>query len=190
MRCPGSGDCVVACSAGAACNIVNAPERPTLNALVRDLTGERLRMRLEVLSVNGEVVDSTETPVGAGIATATWTPKLTDLGWYRATMSLTNNAGAQVGGSYVDFIWAPMERTGEGVGATARGSGDRPRFGLVIDDLPDALCATAHAPEGDVMGVRHRSLPLEGVQFHPESVLMPEGARIVRNFLTRCRIAA
>jgi para-aminobenzoate synthetase component 2 len=61
---------------------------------------------------------------------------------------------------------------------------------LVIDDLPDALCATAHGPEGDVMGVRHRSLPLEGVQFHPESVLMPEGVRVVRNFLARCEADA
>ena len=61
---------------------------------------------------------------------------------------------------------------------------------LVIDDLPGELCASAHAAEGDVMAVRHRALPLEGVQFHPESVLMPGGARVVRNFLARCGAGA
>lgn len=61
---------------------------------------------------------------------------------------------------------------------------------LVIDELPDTLCATAYGPEGDLMGVRHRTLPLEGVQFHPESVLMPAGPRVVRNFLARCEAVA
>ena len=49
--------------------------------------------------------------------------------------------------------------------------------------LPDALEATAWADDGTVMGVRHRRLPLEGVQFHPESVLSEHGARLVENFL-------
>jgi anthranilate synthase/aminodeoxychorismate synthase-like glutamine amidotransferase len=61
---------------------------------------------------------------------------------------------------------------------------------LVIDELPDTLCATAWGPEGDLMGVRHCTLPLEGVQFHPESVLMPDGAHVVRNFLARCEALA
>jgi anthranilate synthase/aminodeoxychorismate synthase-like glutamine amidotransferase len=54
---------------------------------------------------------------------------------------------------------------------------------LVADpDLPDELERTATS--GDVvMGVRHRSLPAEGVQFHPESVLTPEGKRLLANFL-------
>ncbi|HSF37095.1 MAG TPA: aminodeoxychorismate/anthranilate synthase component II [Nocardioides sp.] len=49
--------------------------------------------------------------------------------------------------------------------------------------LPDELVATAWSEDGVVMGVRHRSLPLEGVQFHPESVLSEHGESIVRNFL-------
>ena len=54
---------------------------------------------------------------------------------------------------------------------------------LVVDpDLPDALMITAMGG-GVVMGVQHRELPAHGVQFHPESVLTPEGKRLLRNFL-------
>ena len=49
--------------------------------------------------------------------------------------------------------------------------------------VPDALEVTARGDDGTVMGVRHRSLPLEGVQFHPESVLSEHGALLVANFL-------
>jgi len=51
------------------------------------------------------------------------------------------------------------------------------------DDFPDALVLTAWTDDGLVMGTRHRSLPRFGVQFHPESILTPEGPRIVENFL-------
>ena len=51
------------------------------------------------------------------------------------------------------------------------------------DDLPDVLERSAWTARGEVMGVRHRSLPLEGVQFHPESVLTPEGNHLMKNFL-------
>ncbi|MCY7400304.1 MAG: aminodeoxychorismate/anthranilate synthase component II [Nocardioides sp.] len=50
--------------------------------------------------------------------------------------------------------------------------------------LPAALEATAWSEAGVVMGVRHRSLPLEGVQFHPESILSEQGAALVGNFLS------
>jgi anthranilate synthase/aminodeoxychorismate synthase-like glutamine amidotransferase len=51
------------------------------------------------------------------------------------------------------------------------------------DELPDELQLTAETSRGEVMGVRHRELPLEGVQFHPESVLTPDGDRLMANFL-------
>jgi anthranilate/para-aminobenzoate synthase component II len=60
---------------------------------------------------------------------------------------------------------------------------------LAATRVPDDLVVTAtcldEVGEEVVMGVRHRSLPLEGVQFHPESVLSEHGARLLRNFLER-----
>jgi anthranilate synthase/aminodeoxychorismate synthase-like glutamine amidotransferase len=54
---------------------------------------------------------------------------------------------------------------------------------LVVDpDLPPALERSAHA-EGTIMALRHRELPAEGVQFHPESVLTPHGKAMLQNFL-------
>jgi anthranilate synthase/aminodeoxychorismate synthase-like glutamine amidotransferase len=49
--------------------------------------------------------------------------------------------------------------------------------------LPDVLEVTAETERGEIMGVRHKRLPIEGVQFHPESVLTPEGDRLMANFL-------
>jgi anthranilate synthase component 2/para-aminobenzoate synthetase component 2 len=49
--------------------------------------------------------------------------------------------------------------------------------------LPEELEITAQTDRGEIMGVRHRSLPIEGVQFHPESVLTPEGDRLMANFM-------
>ncbi len=50
-------------------------------------------------------------------------------------------------------------------------------------ELPEALMVSAYTSDGEIMGVRHRTLPTEGVQFHPESVLTPQGDRLLRNFL-------
>ncbi len=54
---------------------------------------------------------------------------------------------------------------------------------LAALELPPALVATAWSDDGVVMGARHRVLPLEGVQFHPESILSEHGEALVRNFL-------
>jgi anthranilate synthase/aminodeoxychorismate synthase-like glutamine amidotransferase len=51
--------------------------------------------------------------------------------------------------------------------------------------VPDALEVTAKTPEGEIMAVRHRTLPVEGVQFHPESFLTTAGKDLLRNFITK-----
>ncbi len=60
------------------------------------------------------------------------------------------------------------------------------RYHSLIADpssMPAVLEVTARTAEGEIMGVRHRSLPIEGVQFHPESVLTPDGPILMGNFL-------
>lgn len=51
------------------------------------------------------------------------------------------------------------------------------------ETMPAVLEITARSERGEIMGVRHRQLPIEGVQFHPESILTPEGNRLLGNFL-------
>jgi len=58
---------------------------------------------------------------------------------------------------------------------------------LVVDrPVPDALEVTARAPDGTIMGLRHRRLHVEGVQFHPEAVLTEHGHRLIANWLVAC----
>jgi len=60
---------------------------------------------------------------------------------------------------------------------------------LVIEEssVPDILEISARTDDGEIMGIRHRSLPIEGVQFHPESIMTGEGKALLGNFLARCR---
>jgi anthranilate synthase component 2 len=60
---------------------------------------------------------------------------------------------------------------------------------LIVDSasLPECFEITAFTDEDEIMGIRHKELPIEGVQFHPESILTPEGKRILINFLHMTR---
>ena len=52
------------------------------------------------------------------------------------------------------------------------------------ETIPDCLEITAESDEGEIMGVRHKDLPIWGVQFHPESILTEHGRTMMKNFLT------
>jgi len=88
-----------------------------------------------------------------------------------------------------------VEHDGQGVFAGMTSSFQASRYhSLVVtdDSWPGDLIVTARAKEdGLVMGLRHREWPMHGVQFHPESILTPEGRRILRNFLqlTPCSLS-
>jgi anthranilate synthase/aminodeoxychorismate synthase-like glutamine amidotransferase len=58
---------------------------------------------------------------------------------------------------------------------------------LAATAVPDCLEVSATCSEGEVMAVRHRELPVDGLQFHPESVLTPDGSELAKNFLERPR---
>jgi anthranilate synthase/aminodeoxychorismate synthase-like glutamine amidotransferase len=79
-----------------------------------------------------------------------------------------------------------IEHDGEGVFRGLANPFEATRYHSLIvreESLPECLVATAHTPEGELMGVRHRTLAVEGVQFHPESFLTGEGPKLLANFL-------
>ena len=81
---------------------------------------------------------------------------------------------------------SPIHHDGRGVFRGLRNPFDATRYhSLVIerDTVPPELEVSAWTAEGEIMGVRHRSLSVEGVQFHPESILTLEGKQLLRNVL-------
>jgi len=88
---------------------------------------------------------------------------------------------------------SPVAHDGEGVFAGLENPLTATRYhSLVIarETLPGELAETAHSADDHVMmGVRHRQYPIEGVQFHPESILSHAGHQLLANFLYRCGVA-
>ena len=81
---------------------------------------------------------------------------------------------------------SPVEHDGRGVFAGLPPTIEAARYhSLAARRVPDELEVSARTADGEVMAVRHRELPIEGVQFHPESVLTPLGPALAKNFLER-----
>ncbi|HTB30022.1 MAG TPA: aminodeoxychorismate/anthranilate synthase component II [Steroidobacteraceae bacterium] len=81
---------------------------------------------------------------------------------------------------------SPVQHDGKGVFSGMAQNFQAGRYHSLIAEpssVPQSLEVTARTAEGEIMGVRHRTLPIEGVQFHPESVLTPEGPVLMGNFL-------
>ena len=81
---------------------------------------------------------------------------------------------------------SPIEHDRQGVYAGIPSPCEVGRYHSLIaerESLPEELHVTARTAEGEIMGLRHTTLTLEGVQFHPESVLTPEGPAMMKNFL-------
>jgi anthranilate synthase/aminodeoxychorismate synthase-like glutamine amidotransferase len=84
---------------------------------------------------------------------------------------------------------SPIEHTGDGVFAGLLSPLTATRYhSLTLDPatIPDTLAITARSVDGVVMGIRHRELEVEGVQFHPESILTGQGHDLINNFIARC----
>ena len=84
---------------------------------------------------------------------------------------------------------SPIQHDGRGVFRGLPSPFQATRYhSLVIEgaSCPAALEVSARSPDGEIMGVRHRELPVEGVQFHPESILTEAGKPLLANFLERC----
>jgi len=81
---------------------------------------------------------------------------------------------------------SPILHAGAGVFSGLPSPFDATRYHSLIverESLPDCLEITAWTEEGEIMGLRHRTHPVQGVQFHPESILTTEGMRLLENFL-------
>jgi anthranilate synthase/aminodeoxychorismate synthase-like glutamine amidotransferase len=79
-----------------------------------------------------------------------------------------------------------IQHNGEGLFAGLSQDFQATRYhSLVVEEstLPDVLEITARSADGEIMGVRHKHYPVVGVQFHPESILTPEGMQLLRNFI-------
>lgn len=82
-----------------------------------------------------------------------------------------------------------IEHDGRGVFAGIPSPFEATRYhSLVVEELslPEVLEVTARTQDREIMGLRHREFPIEGVQFHPESILTLEGKRLLDNFLSGC----
>jgi anthranilate synthase/aminodeoxychorismate synthase-like glutamine amidotransferase len=81
---------------------------------------------------------------------------------------------------------SPIIHDGKGVFAGLPSPFEATRYHSLIvrrDSVPEVLEVAAETAEKEIMGLRHREYPIHGVQFHPESILTPEGKRLLKNFL-------
>jgi anthranilate synthase/aminodeoxychorismate synthase-like glutamine amidotransferase len=81
---------------------------------------------------------------------------------------------------------SPIIHDGRGIFAGLTNPFEAMRYHSLLvepESLPECLEVSARTAEGEIMGLRHKRLPIEGVQFHPESIGTPEGKELLRNFL-------
>jgi anthranilate synthase/aminodeoxychorismate synthase-like glutamine amidotransferase len=81
---------------------------------------------------------------------------------------------------------SPISHDGKGVFTNLPNPFEAMRYhSLVVSaaTMPECLEITAKSDQGELMGLRHRKLPIEGVQFHPESIMTPDGVQLLKNFL-------
>ena len=99
--------------------------------------------------------------------------------------------GSVVRGGLMHGKTSPVRHDDSGVFAGLPSPFTATRYhSLIVTDLPDALVVNATAEDGSVMGIRHRDLPIHGVQFHPESIATEHGHALLANWLTEAGVAA
>jgi anthranilate synthase component 2 len=99
--------------------------------------------------------------------------------------------GKVVRGGLMHGKTSPVTHDGTGLFAGLPSPFTATRYhSLVVEDVPDALVINATSDDGHAMGFRHVSLPINGVQFHPESIATEHGHALLANFLLMCGITA
>lgn len=97
----------------ASAGVFVAPTRPTLNILVRDMTGEKLEARLRITDIDGSEVDHRTIPLSPGTPIDPWSPEVDRFGWYSASLEVVDDRGLRVGRARHDFAWLPSTQTGQ-----------------------------------------------------------------------------
>jgi anthranilate synthase/aminodeoxychorismate synthase-like glutamine amidotransferase len=113
-------------------------------------------------------------------------PRVPTLGVCLGHQAIVEAFGGEVGAAkaLLHGKATAVEHDGKGVFAGLPQGLEAGRYhSLAATTVPDELEVSARSADGEVMGVRHRTLPVEGVQFHPESVLTPLGPQLGKNFL-------
>ncbi|MEJ2520864.1 MAG: aminodeoxychorismate/anthranilate synthase component II [Desulfuromonadales bacterium] len=132
------------------------------------------------------------TPKEAGISVSvieTFGEKIPILGVCLGHQSIGEAFGGEVvrAGRIMHGKTSPIFHDGRGVFTGLDNPFQGMRYhSLVVSEknLPESLCVTARTNHQELMGLRHRELPVEGVQFHPESIMTPAGRRLLRNFMS------
>uniref|UniRef100_UPI00405672B9 anthranilate synthase component II n=1 Tax=Candidatus Electronema sp. TaxID=2698783 RepID=UPI00405672B9 len=131
------------------------------------------------------------TPKEAGISIAAiqhFSGKIPILGVCLGHQSIGEAFGGKVlrAGRVMHGKTSPMHHDGKGVFTGLENPFEGMRYhSLVVEEstLPDCLEATCHTDQGELMGLRHKTLAVEGVQFHPESIMTKAGLKLLHNFL-------
>ena len=132
------------------------------------------------------------TPEKAGISIEAinyFSGKIPLLGVCLGHQSIGQAFGGQVvrAGRIMHGKTSPVLHDGKGVFFGLPSPFDAMRYhSLVVENegLPDCLAITARTDQGELMGIRHKTLAVEGVQFHPESIMTPDGVQLLKNFIS------
>jgi anthranilate synthase/aminodeoxychorismate synthase-like glutamine amidotransferase len=132
------------------------------------------------------------TPKEAGISVSvikTFGPRIPVLGVCLGHQSIGEAFGGKVvrAGRIMHGKTSPISHDGRGVFTGLENPFQGMRYhSLVVreEDLPQSLIITARTDQQELMGLRHREMVVEGVQFHPESIMTPAGRQLLRNFMS------
>jgi anthranilate synthase/aminodeoxychorismate synthase-like glutamine amidotransferase len=132
------------------------------------------------------------TPKEAGISVSvikTFGPRIPVLGVCLGHQSIGEAFGGEVirAGRIMHGKTSMISHDGKGVFTGLENPFQGMRYhSLVVreEDLPQSLIITARTDQQELMGLRHREMPVEGVQFHPESIMTPAGRQLLRNFMS------
>ncbi len=132
------------------------------------------------------------TPSKAGISIAAiqhFSGKIPVLGVCLGHQSIGEAFGGEVvlAGRIMHGKTSPISHDNKGVFTGLPNPFEAMRYhSLVVkeENIPECLEITARSDQGELMGLRHKNLPIEGVQFHPESIMTPDGFNLLKNFLS------